>query len=178
MSEPQPIIVDASVAIAVLRDEPEAASIRAALRRWAVLGQALMVPSVFWIEVVNALARGLRQEGADVLHAVYELDELGIVTVEMDRAHLLSTIDHVERHGLTAYDASYLALAERLDGEVATLDRRLARAAGDRAISFDERRRLSERPAPYEHEVTWPNYKGASAYLAKLRVEARAASAS
>ena len=27
-------------------------------------------------------------------------------------------------------------------------------------------------PAPYEHAVTWPNYKGASAFLAKLRAEA------
>jgi len=27
-------------------------------------------------------------------------------------------------------------------------------------------------PGVYEHPVTWPNYKGASAYLAKLRVQA------
>jgi len=32
--------------------------------------------------------------------------------------------------------------------------------------------KLSETPAVYEHDVTWPNYKGASAFLAKLRAEA------
>jgi predicted nucleic acid-binding protein len=172
MSEPAPIILDASVAVAVIRDEPEAASIRAALRRWSVSRRSLVAPSVFWLEVVNALARGQRQVGADTLHAVHELDELGIATVDLDRPQLLLTIDHVERYGLTAYDAAYLALAERLDGDLATLDRALAAAAGPRAISFDERHRLSESPAFYEHEVTWPNYKGASAYLAKLRAEA------
>lgn len=172
MSTSAPIILDASVAVAVIRDEPEAASIRAALRRWNVSRRTFVAPPVFWLEVVNALARGQCQVGADALHAVHELDEIGIATVDLDRPQLLLTIDHVERFGLTAYDASYLALAERLDGELATLDRALAAAAGVRAISFDERHRLSELPAVYEHEVTWPNYKGASAYLAKLRVEA------
>lgn len=172
MSELTPVILDASVAIAVVREEPEAPLIRTMLRHWAVVGRTLIVPSVFWIEVVNALARGAMRSGADILRAVYELDELGIETVDFDRPHLLLTIDHVERYGLTAYDASYLAVAGRLDGEIATLDRRLARAAGPRVISFDERHRLSEPQATYEHHVTWPNYKGASAYLAKLRAEA------
>lgn len=172
MRESPPVILDASVAVAVIRDEPQAASIRAALRRWSVSQRTQVVPSVFWLEVVNALTRGQLHAGSDVLHAVHELDELGIVTVDLDRPQLVLTIDYVERFRLTAYDASYLALAERLDGEVATLDRRLAAAAGPRAISFDERHLLSEPPAAYEREVTWPSYKGASAYLAKLRAEA------
>ncbi len=33
-------------------------------------------------------------------------------------------------------------------------------------------------PAVDEYEVTWPSYKGASAYLAKLRAEARGEAAS
>ncbi len=35
------------------------------------------------------------------------------------------------RHRLTAYDACYVALAESFGGRLATLDRRLARTAGD-----------------------------------------------
>ena len=41
---------------------------------------------------------------------------------------------------------------------------------GDAACLY----RLHDAPAVYEHDVTWPNYKEASAYLAKLRTEALA----
>jgi len=83
-------------------------------------------------------------------------------------------IDRVERLGLSAYDALYLATAESLRADLATFDRQLAIAAGSRAITFDEGHGLHETPAVYEHDVTWPSYKGASAYLAKLRAEALA----
>ena len=172
-----PIILDSSVAIAIVRNEPGAEALRVAVDQWTVLGRPLLVPSIFWLEVVNALARRHRYRGLDVLHAVHELDELTITTVESDRAQVLKTIDLVERFGLTAYDASYLAVAHLYGGDIATLDLELVRAAGTRAIVLDGRRRLSEASAPYEHDVTWPNYKGASAYLATLRAEAREAAA-
>ena len=177
MNTPPPVIVDSSVAIAIVRNEPGAEALRVAVDQWTILGRPLLVPSLFWLEVVNALARGHRYRGLDVLHAIHELDELTITTVESDRAQVIKTIDLVERFGLTSYDASYLALAHLYGGDIATLDLELARAAGARAIVLDGRRRLSEPTAVYEHDVTWPNYKGASAYLAKLRAEARAAGA-
>ena len=172
-----PIILDSSVAIAIVRNEPGAEALRVAVDQWTVLGRPLLVPSIFWLEVVNALARRHRYRGLDVLHAVHELDELTITTVESDRAQVLKIIDLVERFGLTSYDASYLALAHLYAGDIATLDLELVRAAGTRAIVLDGRRRFSEASAPYEHDVTWPNYKGTSAYLAKLRAEAREAAA-
>jgi len=84
---------------------------------------------------------------------------------------LIQVIDRVERYALTPYDAIYLALAETMDGQLATLDRTLATAAGSRAIMFGPGLLLHDAPAVYEHEVTWPNYKGASAFLARLRAE-------
>lgn len=177
MNGPLPIILDSSVAIAIVRNEPGAEALRVAVDQWTILGRPLMVPTIFWLEVVNALARGHRYLGLDVLHALHELDELTITTVDSDRAQVLKTIDLVERFGLTAYDASYLAVAHLYGGDIATLDLELVRAAGARAIVLDGRHRLSEASAPYEHDVTWPNYKGASAYLANLRAEAREAAA-
>jgi predicted nucleic acid-binding protein len=172
MSDQAPVIVDSSIGIALVRNEPRAPVIRAATRRWSESGRTLVVPSLFWLEVVNVLARRHRYGGLDILRAVHELDELDLVTVDPDRGQLLLTIDHIERFGLSSYDASYLALTDFHGGDLATLDHALAAAAGPRAISFDEHHRLSEAPAAYEHDVTWPNYKGASAYLAKLRAEA------
>jgi hypothetical protein len=61
-------------------------------------------------------------------------------------------------------------LGVRLDGRLLTLDRRLVLAAGERAVSLGDRR-VSEAHVRYERDVTWPNYRGASALLAKLRAE-------
>jgi predicted nucleic acid-binding protein len=178
MNEPQPVILDSSVALALVLQEPRAADIRLEIDRWTSEGRPLLAPSIFWVEVVNVMARKHGYIGKDVLRAIHELDKLAITIVETDRTHLLAAIDLVERFRLTAYDASYLALAQSYGAELATLDGQLASAAGARAIALDRRYRLSETRAPYEHDVTWPDYKGASAYLAKLRVEAREAAAS
>jgi hypothetical protein len=93
-------------------------------------------------------------------------------------AYLLSSgrdpaqVDLVERHRLIAYDAAYLALALQLDAQLLTLDLRLAAAAGPRAIPIEDGHYLAEQGRTYEHDVTWPDYRGASAFLAKLRADA------
>ena len=92
-------------------------------------------------------------------------------TTELDRGLVVLAIDLAERHGLSTYDAGYLALAVSMDASIATFDAALRRAAGKRAVRIGPAR-LSETPAGYEHAVTWPNYAGASAFLAKLRAEA------
>ncbi len=130
------------------------------------------MPSLFWYELINPLARQFRYTSQQVLQAVDEVEELTLNTVNPVRPLFLLTIDHVERYGLTAYDAHYLALSTQLGCQIATLDRQLGEAAGSRWIKFDGLHHLSETRVPYEHDVTWPKYKGASAYLAKLRQEA------
>ena len=178
MSEPRPVVLDSSVALALVLYEQRTADVRHGIDRWTAEGRPLLAPSIFWVEVVNVMARKRGYAGKDVLRALHELDKLAITIVETDRTHLLAALDLVERFRLTAYDASYLALAQIYGAELATLDGQLGAAAGTRAIALDRRHRLSEAPAVYEHDVTWPDYKGASAYLAKLRVEAREAAAS
>lgn len=170
----KPIVMDASIALALILDEPEAPGVDRALRSWIREGRSLVVPSQFWLEVLNRLARDAGSSGQRMLAAIHRLDAFELETVEAGRPLLLHTIDRIERHRLTAYDAMYLALADSLDAGLATFDRELAAAAGQRAITFDDGHGLHETPAVYEHQVTWPGYKGASAYLAKLRAEALA----
>jgi predicted nucleic acid-binding protein len=166
-----PIVLDASVAIAYLRDDPGAERIRAAMAEWAYQEREILVPWLFWYELVNALGRRYGYRGDDLLAAIDQVEDLSPTTIDPDRTLLLLTIDHVERYGLTAYDAQYLAIATAYGGHVATLDRALAAAARD-PITFDGDPRLHERPAPYEREVSWPRYKEAGAYLARLRADA------
>jgi len=169
----RPLVVDASVAIAIARGEAEGSAAHAGIIGRTRAGSRVVVPTHFWLEVTNALLRRRRWTSAAVFEAIHVLDRLGLETADLDRPTLLLAVDVAERHGLTSYDAMYLALTDSIDGALMTFDVELARAAGNRATVLDARRRLSETPAPYEHDVTWPSYKGASAYLAKLRAEAR-----
>jgi predicted nucleic acid-binding protein len=171
-----PVVIDASVALALALDEPEAPQVRDAIAGWISEGRSRVVPAHFWLEVVSRLSRPPGGAGAFVLEAIHRLDSLGLEAVDIDRPLLVRAIDLMERTGLTVYDAAYLALADRLDGELATFDTKLGAAAGDRLCRLYGQPRSSERPAAYEREVTWPAYAEASAYLARLRADALAGS--
>lgn len=165
-----PIVIDSSAVIAMIRDEPEGIEAARILRSAVLAGTRVMAPSHFWLEVMNPLMTRYRMSAADVIRSIHDLDRFRIESIELDRPLLLATLDLSERLGLTPYDATYLAVAIAVDGVLLTLDAELAAAAGARLITRG-RHGLSERSTTYEHDVTWPNYKGASAYLAQLRAE-------
>ncbi len=169
-----PAVIDASAANALVLDEPAGLRVERILWDWVSSDRSILVPAHFWLEVVNVIGRRPQPSGDIVLAAAHRLDVFGLQTMDVDRPLLLQVIDRVERFGLSSYDAAYLALAESVDADLLTLDRQLAAAAGPRAITVDEGHDLHETPARYEHDVTWPGYKGASAYLARLRAEALA----
>ncbi len=170
----RPVVIDASAALTIVLDEPHGPVVESALRTWGTQSRTIAAPAHFWLEVVNALGRRPGWTGERTIATLHRLDLFGIQTIELDRPLLLRSVDLVERHRLTSYDAAYLAAAEAIDGDLASLDRALLAAAGPRAIAFDDEHRVSEAPAPYGHDITWPNYKEASAYLAHLRSEALA----
>lgn len=128
------VVVDASVGLAYLRDEVGTAAARAAMAAWIDSSTELLVPSHFWIEVTNSLVRRHAQPPSTVVEHFVDLDVLGLRTVEPDRPLLLLAIDQMVRSGLSAYDAMYLAVALSMEARLATLDRRLAEAAGEEGI--------------------------------------------
>lgn len=173
------IVLDASVAIPLVWQEDVSAVVRRSVDRWADDGVALLVPTPFWAEIVNALTRRHRRPGSVVIEALYELDQLTITSIEVDRPLLLLGVDLVERFGLTIHDAIYLALARSTGARLATFDRELIAAAGADAVDlWDEGEsesggdRLAERAASDripERDSTWPTWPGAGPYLATLR---------
>lgn len=169
------IVIDASIGLAVIRREPERPTIRAAAEAWAREGIDLVVPSHFWAEVVNVLVRRYGMSEPEVIEALAIVDDLAIQTVNLDRPTLLLALVPMDRAGLSAYDALYLALALATDGRLATLDRRLADAAGQRAIFLGDGhgRRLAERPRAYgpypQSGPAWLGSAAVGAYIAELR---------
>jgi predicted nucleic acid-binding protein len=124
------LVLDASAALTYLSGEPGAARVERELEA----RDAVLVPWLFWTEVINVLARRRRWPGSDVLAAVYDLEQIGIRTSAPSRQMTMAVIDAVEVHGLSAYDAEYLALAESEDADLLTADAFLARATGSRAV--------------------------------------------
>jgi predicted nucleic acid-binding protein len=118
------IVIDASAAVLGLLNDGDA---RATLREGAIV-----CPHLADSEVANALrAQVLRGEvtAADATRAIDTWKRLGIERVGV--AGLLARIWEL-RDNLSAYDATYVAVAEALEAPLVTADARLARAPGPR----------------------------------------------
>jgi len=163
------LVVDASAALALLRNEPGHEVVRRHLHDKLLAGEPILVPGLFWLEVVNVLAIRYRYPPPAIVEAVYELEQVGITTAEVGRPGVLAVIDAIGRSGLTAYDAAYLVLAESVEGRLLTADSQLAAAAGDRAILVGADGGTAEASAPYDIGPSWADWKGAAAYLGELR---------
>ena len=119
-------VVDASVAVKLLVDEPDSGAARAL----AASGQELHAPRLMVAEVANALWRKARQgqfERTDAGAAMAALSDMPMrwnddETVGADAVRLALALDH------PVYDCVYLALAHRIGATVVTADRRFASA--------------------------------------------------
>ena len=171
----QPIVLDASAWIAFIRAESPGVMVSAVTSRHRLGSGRLIVPDHFWLELANVLIRRHGASPEDVVEAFLATDDLEIETIRTDRPTLLLALDLQHRHGLSAYDAVYLALAEAENARLLTLDTRLATAAGIRAIRLDPLgpHHVAEKPAPYVGEpVDWARF---GSYLARLRAEVQPA---
>ena len=116
-------VVDASALGALLFGEPRAEEMAARLA-----GANLVAPALMPFEVANiALVKSRRDPKLRpaLLAGFGLLGEMAIDIVAVDHQ---STLVLAEETGLTAYDASYLWLAQTLDADLVTLDRALAAA--------------------------------------------------
>jgi predicted nucleic acid-binding protein len=125
--QPAPVVVDASVVVALVREEEPA--IERAWHGWFEAGSEVFAPTFLWLELANALLRGRRLPAAVVATLLEELEASGIETADRGPAGVRASLDLAERHELTVYDAAYLWLAIDLDAELATTDAALVRAA-------------------------------------------------
>ncbi len=122
------LVVDASVLVLVLGDDgADGDAARARLR-----GEALAAPELLDLEVTSVLRKQRRAGAIDDRRAGLALTDLGAVPI--DRAPHLPLLSRCWelRENLTVYDAAYVALAELLQVDLLTADRRLALAPGPR----------------------------------------------
>jgi predicted nucleic acid-binding protein len=123
------LVADTSAVIAVLTGHPPAIELTERLGG----DDDLSAPHLLDVELLHALRRlvlGGQLNEDRAADARSDFAALAITryehTVVADRVWEL-------RHGLTAYDATFVALAELLEAPLVTCDARLARAPGHRA---------------------------------------------
>ncbi|MDT8370188.1 MAG: type II toxin-antitoxin system VapC family toxin [Longimicrobiales bacterium] len=120
------LVVDASVVVAALVDAGP-------IGEWAeeiVAAEHLVAPHLMPVEVADILRRAQRAGEITPDTAALAHVELGALPVDLFPYDPVASRAWALRKHVTMYDAGYLALAELLDADLATLDRRLTRAPG------------------------------------------------
>lgn len=126
------IVVDASVALTWVFDDEQSPETDALFDHMENTGSAVAVPSLWLLEVGNALLvaeRRGRLTRSDGERALILLSSLPLTMHPMQPGQLQSVLNFAREHQLSVYDAAYLALAVEGGFSLATLDGRLRAAA-------------------------------------------------
>ena len=132
------LVLDASVTLAWVFEDERSALAMSVLD--SLDGSEAIAASIWPLEIVNGLVTAERRgritpQDASRFSAL--LLQLPIVVDPVERRRPFEVIRQLAReHQLSAYDAAYLELAIRLGVPLATLDNRLARAAGRAGVAL------------------------------------------
>jgi predicted nucleic acid-binding protein len=118
------LVLDASVVVRWFRKPAEPAG--AALRSdFEAGGVAVTIPGLLLLELLNVAGRQWRWQEEELLEFAEELGSTKFELLDPDLGRVAKWV----ARGLTAYDASYVALAEQLDVPLITFDRAIITAA-------------------------------------------------
>jgi predicted nucleic acid-binding protein len=125
------VVLDSNVAVALALDAGRGPAVEERLREWEDTDEGLHAPSLFRFEVANALTRNIVAGAIDSVDARAAWQRIAAIEINLhglqDGPAVIEVARKLKRE--SAYDASYIALAQELDGELWTLDGPLARNA-------------------------------------------------
>jgi predicted nucleic acid-binding protein len=130
------IVVDASVSLAWFFEDERTPPIVAVSNSVGLTGA--VVPALWRLEVANGFRMAIRRGRIEPAFRDASLIRLARLPIEIDEETNLHawqvTLSLADRYDLTPYDAAYLELAQRRRLPLATLDRRLSKAAKDAGV--------------------------------------------
>lgn len=121
------IVLDASVVIKWLVDESGSDAARA-YRNDHVVGTApVAVPELLFYEIANVLALKSRLSPDETRLAFGAIADMELESYHLGTGDYVKAMNLSQRLGISAYDAAYVALAEKLGASLVTDDRKLFR---------------------------------------------------
>jgi predicted nucleic acid-binding protein len=122
------LVWDASVGIKLCINEALASEAQGLLRSMRA-GATVFVPDLFFAECANVLWKYMQRTGYPAQAAALDVRWLASLPLcSVPTRDLVSgALDLAARHGITTYDACYVALARRESAELVTADERLVR---------------------------------------------------
>jgi predicted nucleic acid-binding protein len=143
MITPLRCVVDTSVCIKYFISDPLTPKVNQLFDHFANPQAEIFVPDLFYIECANALWKYVRAK----MYTVAEV-QVDLATLKAFPLRVVSTaelmVDAVTiglTYGITAYDASYVALSQQVGATLLTLDGKLMRALStfsDDVCSFND----------------------------------------
>jgi predicted nucleic acid-binding protein len=130
------VVLDASVVLKWFHTEGEG-RVEAArkLRSRFEAGELhVLAPPLLWLEAVNVAARSRRWSPGRLDQLSGALPDLGFELVEPE----LYAVAAWTARGLTAYDATYVALAELTGVQLVTDEAEIVRLAGNQAVALTD----------------------------------------
>lgn len=125
------VVVDASTALAWCF--PDETSVYADGVLVALEGKTMLVPSVWSLEIANAILVGERRKRLrqpEILRFITLLESLTVLQdTQPVGDHVINLMPLARQYSLSAYDAAYLELSIRHRAPLATLDAKLQKAA-------------------------------------------------
>lgn len=133
MKVAEKIVVDASVVLAVILNEPEKSGIIAATQE-----AILLAPGCLPWEVGNAFSAMLKRRRLGADEVLAGLDVFESIPIQESTVDLKAALKLSKRHDIYAYDAYYLELALKGGMPLLTLDGRMAEVAEKEGITVKE----------------------------------------
>lgn len=137
---PSPVTIDASYTLRMLLPNRIQPKLYEQMAIWQENDVQLYAPTLWQYEVTSTLAKlvHLRELTKEISEEVLEMAlALDISMVAPDESICRTALDWTYRlNRASAYDSFYLALAELLQGELWTADRKLVRAVGQDWIHY------------------------------------------
>jgi predicted nucleic acid-binding protein len=139
MTTPLRCVVDTSVGIKHFISDPLSPKVNLLFDHLGYPQTEIFVPDLFYIESANTFCKYVRAR----LYTAAEV-RADLATLKALPLRVVSTADLMEEavnialaYGISAYDASYVALSQQVDPTLLTLDEKLVRAVA--TVSYDVR---------------------------------------
>lgn len=134
------VVIDANIAIALLAERPYTSSAEQRVVEWKRQHVRLCAPSLWTSEVISGLRKLVfsgKMDQESALQAIAKMEKWGVLIYLPDtdlNQKALVWAGKLEQ--MVAYDAQYLALAERLQVDFYTADKKLFNRCQTLGLSF------------------------------------------